>query len=246
MSSDDSLVDRISSFVSGNKRGIAIGAAAAAIAVGGVAYYVASSRAGSGAGDEESPREGKKKDKKKKKHRKSAKDKDGPIWEERKPKATEESSDDGCVPVPSLLRASFARSLTFPPLRVPDQPLTEEQIQALGTAVSLSSRLGFDFLPVVMAHPTNAGAQVARGVAEAKGQRRVQGPKAHPRHRILHARDRRVAPTRARVLQQPRRVLRQHGTATARKSRGGLRRGAQARLALRQSAQQEGDRAGGS
>jgi hypothetical protein len=100
MSSDDSLVDRISSFVSGNKRGIAIGAAAAAIAVGGVAYYVASSRAGSGAGDEESPREGKKKDKKKKKHRKSAKDKDGPILEERKPKATEESSDDGCVPVP--------------------------------------------------------------------------------------------------------------------------------------------------
>ena len=246
MSSDDSLVDRISSFVSGNKRGIAIGAAAAAIAVGGVAYYVASSRAGSGAGDEESPREGKKKDKKKKKHRKSAKDKDGPILEERKPKATEESSDDGCVPVPSLL-LRVARSLTdFFPLRVPDQPLTEEQIQALGTAVSLSSRLGFDSLPVVMAHPTNAGAQVARGVAEAKGQRRVQGPKAHPRHRILHARDRRVASARARVLQQPRRVLRQHGTATARKSRGGLRRGAQARLALRQSAQQEGDRAGGS
>jgi import receptor subunit TOM70 len=115
MSSDDSLVDRISSFVSGNKRGIAIGAAAAAIAVGGVAYYVASSRAGSGPGDEESPREGKKKDKKKKKHRKSPKDKDGPILEERKPKATEESSDDGCVPVPSLLRASLALSLTFYP-----------------------------------------------------------------------------------------------------------------------------------
>lgn len=101
MSSDDSFSDRISSFVSGNRRGIVLGAAAAAVAIGGVAYYVASSRAGSGAGDEESLRESKKKDKKKKKHRKSAKDKDGPILEERKPKATE-VSDDGelCGPSP--------------------------------------------------------------------------------------------------------------------------------------------------
>lgn len=99
MSSDDSIVDRISSFVSGNKRGIVIGVAAAAVAVGGVAYYVASSRVASGAGDEESLIGGKKKDKKKKKHRKSAKDKDGPVLEEKKPQAVEES-DDGCVSAP--------------------------------------------------------------------------------------------------------------------------------------------------
>ncbi|KAH9961975.1 mitochondrial outer membrane translocase receptor TOM70 [Russula dissimulans] len=108
MSSDDSIADRISSFISGHRRGIVIGAAAAAVAVGGVAYYVASSRAGVLAGDEESVREGKKKDRRKRKHKKSTKDKDGPILEETKPKATEESEDD--------------------------QPLTEEQIQALDTA----------------------------------------------------------------------------------------------------------------
>ncbi|KAI9461403.1 mitochondrial outer membrane translocase receptor TOM70 [Russula earlei] len=108
MSSDESVVDRISSFISVNKRGIVIGAAAAAVAVGGVAYYVASSRASGAAADEESLREGKKKDKKKKKHKKSTRDKDGPILEERKPRATEESDDD--------------------------PPLTEEQIQALDTS----------------------------------------------------------------------------------------------------------------
>jgi import receptor subunit TOM70 len=115
MSSDDSFTDRISSFVSGNRRGIFIGAAAAAVAIGGVAYYVASSHAGSGAGDEESLGEGKKKDKKRKKHRKPVKDKDGPILEERKPKATE-VSDDGMPqtnPAPLLACShSRVRSLT--------------------------------------------------------------------------------------------------------------------------------------
>jgi mitochondrial import receptor subunit TOM70 len=96
MSSDDSLVDRVSSFVSENKRGIIVGVAAAAVAVGGVAYYVASSHGLGGAGDEESLTSGKKKDKKKKKHKKSVKDKDGPVLEERKPKVDEEP-DDGCA-----------------------------------------------------------------------------------------------------------------------------------------------------
>ena len=139
MSSDDSFSDRISSFVSGNRRGIVIGAAAAAVAIGGVAYYVASSHAGSGAGDEESLREAKKKDKKKKKHRKSAKDKDGPILEERKPKATEVSDDGEFMrtqfPFLSFTRASLAHLSPF--AFVPDQPLTEEQIQALGPEVSV-------------------------------------------------------------------------------------------------------------
>lgn len=144
MSSDDSFSDRISSFVSGNRRGIVIGAAAAAVAIGGVAYYVASSRAGSGAGDEESLREAKKKDKKKKKHRKSAKDKDGPILEERKPKATTEVvSDDGELYAEpqvfhfSLFYSRVARSTVYLSHSCLDQPLTEEQIQALGTEVSV-------------------------------------------------------------------------------------------------------------
>ncbi|KAH9161620.1 mitochondrial outer membrane translocase receptor TOM70 [Lactarius sanguifluus] len=104
MSSEDTLVDRVSSFISENKRGVVIGVAAAAVAVGGVAYYVASSRAYGGA-DEESLRSGKKKDKKKKKPGKTGKDHDGPILEERKPKGAEEEDDD--------------------------KPLTEEQIKAL-------------------------------------------------------------------------------------------------------------------
>jgi hypothetical protein len=147
MSSDDSFSDRVSSFISGNRRGIVIGAAATAVAIGGVAYYVASSRAGSGAGDEESLREGRKKDKKKKKHRKSAKDKDGPILEEKKPKATEVSDDGMRVSSypsvhSSLSLAPFllARShRLFRPV-VPDQPLMEEQIQALGAEVSFVVR----------------------------------------------------------------------------------------------------------
>jgi hypothetical protein len=112
MSSDDTALERISSFISENKRGVVIGAAAAAVAVGGVAYYVASSRAGLGGGDEESLRGAKRKDKKKKKHRKPVKDKDGPILEEKKPKATEES-DDGQPCLFPHTPSTSARSLTF-------------------------------------------------------------------------------------------------------------------------------------
>ncbi|THH16088.1 hypothetical protein EW146_g4502 [Bondarzewia mesenterica] len=99
MSSDDAaLLDRIQSFVSENKRGLIISAAAVAVAVGGVAYYASSRGGGAGrAGDEESLKSEKKKDKKKsKKHKKSVKDKDGPILEERKPRVAD-VSDDGDV-----------------------------------------------------------------------------------------------------------------------------------------------------
>src|SRR6267142_900082 len=84
---------------------------------------------------------------------------------------------------------------------------------------------------------TWTGTQVARGFAETKGQRRVPGPKVRQSGRTLHARHHGVGSARARVLQQSRRVLRQHGTATARKGRGGLRRGPEARLTVRQSTQ---------
>ena len=95
MSSEDTLVERVSSFISENKRGIVIGVAAAAVAVGGVAYYVASSRAEGGARDEENLRSGKKKDRKKKRPSKTVKDKDGPILEEKS--KGPEVEEDGCV-----------------------------------------------------------------------------------------------------------------------------------------------------
>ncbi|KAI0048144.1 mitochondrial outer membrane translocase receptor TOM70 [Auriscalpium vulgare] len=93
MSSDDSFVDRVQHLVSDNKRSLLIGAAAVVVAAGGVAYYVASTRGAGGAGDEENVKGDKKKDKRKKKHKKTVKDKDGPIIEERKPKAPEVSSE---------------------------------------------------------------------------------------------------------------------------------------------------------
>jgi hypothetical protein len=248
MSSDDTAVERISSFISGNKRGVIIGAAAAALAVGGVAYYVASSRVGGGAGDEESLGGAKKKDKKRKKHKRSVKDKDGPILEEKKPKVAEES-DDGQS---SYYTHSPASAPTVTDIIcVPDQVLTEEQIKALETGVSMPSGLlcCFAFVlsraPIHSSNGNGTGTQVARGVTEAKGQRRVPGPKVRRRRSILHARHRRLAPAGARLLQQSRRVLCKHGTTTARKRGGGLRRGAQARLALRQGTQQEGNCARG-
>ena len=109
MSSEDTIADRVSSFISENKRGIVIGVAAAAVAVGGVAYYVASSRANGGGRDEENLRAGKRKDKKKKRPSKTAKDQDGPILEERKPKPAG-VEEDGCVfrPLCSRLTLTLA------------------------------------------------------------------------------------------------------------------------------------------
>ena len=80
--SSASLVERLQGFVSENKRAILIGTAAAAIAVGGVAYYASTSSRPRGPGDLE---KGTKKKKKKsgKSGKKTVKDSDGPILEER-------------------------------------------------------------------------------------------------------------------------------------------------------------------
>jgi mitochondrial import receptor subunit TOM70 len=82
--SSASLIERVQSFVSENKRAIIIGTAAAAIAVGGVAYYASTSSRPAGRRDLE---KGTKKDKKKSskggKKKKSVKDPNGPILEER-------------------------------------------------------------------------------------------------------------------------------------------------------------------
>ncbi|KAF9267115.1 ADP/ATP carrier receptor [Marasmius fiardii PR-910] len=80
------LVERVQNFVSENKKAIIIGTAAA-VAAGGIAYYVSSS----------SPKvEGDKKTRKKEsrsKKKKSLNDPDGPLLEERKPKATVEDEE---------------------------------------------------------------------------------------------------------------------------------------------------------
>ena len=98
-----SLVQRCSDFVSENKKVVLIGTAAAVLAAGGAAYYVSTSRrAGSGAGDAEKGEremEGQKKGTtgRSSKKRKTVRDKDGPILEERSPKiVTEDGELDAC------------------------------------------------------------------------------------------------------------------------------------------------------
>ena len=83
-STSQGVVERVQSFVSENRRAVLIGAAAAVVAIGGVAYYASTSRGPGASGDAEAGE--RKKDKKKSKKRKTVKDKDGPILEERAPK----------------------------------------------------------------------------------------------------------------------------------------------------------------
>ena len=99
-STSQGVVEHVQSFVSENRRAVLIGAAAAVVAIGGVAYYASTSR-GSGAGGDAEAGE-RKKDKKKSKKRKTVKDKDGPILEERTSKT--ELSEEGELSVLSQLR----------------------------------------------------------------------------------------------------------------------------------------------
>ncbi|KAJ3764197.1 ADP/ATP carrier receptor [Lentinula raphanica] len=107
------LVDRVQTFVSENKQAILIGTAAAAIAVGGVAYYAStssSSRRSSKTTDAEKGEKGEKKDKKKKKKKGGlgVNDAEGPILEERKTKAKVEDvtgEDDLSKYTPEVISA---------------------------------------------------------------------------------------------------------------------------------------------
>jgi len=74
------FVERVQGFVSENRRAILIGTAAAAIAVGGAVYYASTSHRTA-----DSDVERRSRDKRKGKKRKTTKDKDGPILEERSP-----------------------------------------------------------------------------------------------------------------------------------------------------------------
>ncbi|KAG8966579.1 TOM (translocase of outer membrane) complex component [Tulasnella sp. 419] len=85
---DGGLIERLQDFVSENKRAVIIGAAAAIVAAGGVGYYVYSTSSSSSVsrkGIDESTEKGES-DKKRKPKKKSVKDTDGPIIEERKPR----------------------------------------------------------------------------------------------------------------------------------------------------------------
>lgn len=89
MSSDASsgVVDRVSSFISENKKVVLVGAALTVAAVGAGVYFASTSR-GSGEPDAEKAERKKKKSKSSKK-KKTVKDTDGPILEEVKPKVEE-------------------------------------------------------------------------------------------------------------------------------------------------------------
>ncbi|KAJ3735563.1 hypothetical protein DFJ43DRAFT_991372 [Lentinula guzmanii] len=91
-SSATTFVDRVQNFVSENKQAILIGTAAAAIAVGGVAYYASTSSRGSTSSKTDLEK-GEKKDRKSKKKKKGVSDADGPILEERKPKVEDDEDD---------------------------------------------------------------------------------------------------------------------------------------------------------
>lgn len=88
------FLSRVQTFFSENKKAIIIGTAAAAIAIGGAAYY-ASTTSRPSLDEDSDPEKGEKKTMKKKgkgKKRKSVKDRDGPILEERKPADSQTSS----------------------------------------------------------------------------------------------------------------------------------------------------------
>ncbi|KAJ8091745.1 TOM (translocase of outer membrane) complex component [Marasmius tenuissimus] len=82
------FVERVQNFVSENKKAIIIGTAAAAVAAGGVAYYASTSSR------TDSDKKGRKKDTRSKKKKSTVNDPDGPILEERKPKAKVEDEQD--------------------------------------------------------------------------------------------------------------------------------------------------------
>lgn len=112
MADSDTLAHRVSSFVADNKRTLVVGAAAA-VAVGGVGYYLYSQRGGPSSSPKDdierndapvglSDAPAKKKPKGKK--RKTVKDKDGPILEERKPTSTGASVADDSEGVPASVK----------------------------------------------------------------------------------------------------------------------------------------------
>ncbi|KAJ6524423.1 ADP/ATP carrier receptor [Mycena vulgaris] len=96
--SSSGIVDRVQSFVAEHKTAILIGTGVA-VALGGAAFYASTS-----AGDADRDRKDRKKSSKPPKKRKSVKDPDGPILEERTPKA-EQDEEEIVPPTPEELAA---------------------------------------------------------------------------------------------------------------------------------------------
>ncbi|KAJ7471999.1 ADP/ATP carrier receptor [Mycena latifolia] len=94
--SSPGIVDRVQAFVEEHKTAVLIGAGVA-VAIGGAAYYASTSSAS------DRDRKDRKKGTKSPKKRKSVKDPDGPILEERKPK--EEDEEEVVPPTPEELAA---------------------------------------------------------------------------------------------------------------------------------------------
>ncbi|KAJ7226889.1 hypothetical protein GGX14DRAFT_627391, partial [Mycena pura] len=94
------IVDRVQSFVAEHKTAILIGTGVAAVALGGAVYYASTSAASDGT---DRDRKDRKKGSKSAKKRKSVKDADGPILEEREPKA--ETVDEEAAPTAEALAA---------------------------------------------------------------------------------------------------------------------------------------------
>ncbi|KAF7290750.1 ADP/ATP carrier receptor [Mycena indigotica] len=104
------LIDRVQSFVSENRTALLVGAAV--LAAGGAAYYASSSSSSSSSGAERKKKGSSKPTSgKKKPGAKSVKDADGPILEERKPKAVAEESNEDLEVVAQTPEALAAMSV---------------------------------------------------------------------------------------------------------------------------------------
>ena len=133
------VVDRVSSFISENKKVVLVGAALTVAAVGAGVYFASSSRGGGEPDAEKADR--KKKKSKSSKKKKTVKDADGPILEEIAPKVQE-------VPEGTCLNAHFSSNYHSCGSSIDDTPLTEEQISSMSTEVSVHQPPTFNSLNV--------------------------------------------------------------------------------------------------
>lgn len=131
--SSSELFARVQSFLAENKKAILIGTAATVVAIGGAAYYASSSRTVR-EDDVDSEKGEKRKEKKKPKgkKKKSVKDKDGPLLEERKPKA-------GDTKTSGVVIGTLLRNDRVDPCALEEPTLSADEIAALSTEASNAS-----------------------------------------------------------------------------------------------------------
>lgn len=199
-----SLLERAQDFVSEHRRAVLIATAAAVVAVGGVAYYASTSRQPTRRTDLE---KGEKKDRKKGRKKTSPKPSQGPILEERKPKAQAERMS-------ALSTLTLFSQLTH--LTVDVESLTAEEIASKSEKVSLLGSFP------AWTKPTVTGANGHCEYLQTKGQRSLQDYKTLRGRGLLHQGHTNITEPGAYVFQQPRGLLRQHVTSPARQSHSRL------------------------